>query len=157
MQTPAERAVSLDFMRTAAAELRAAVTGLTPAQLTIPYVAGEWTVAQNVHHMPDSHAFALNNCLIALSEERPTWRDYDVDGIARLRDAVSADLEVSLVLFDALQARWVRLFESLSDADYARTGIASWGEFSIDDTLRIYSRHTRKHIEQITATLAAAR
>jgi hypothetical protein len=36
-------------------------------------------------------------------------------------------------------------------------GIASWGEFSIDDTVRIYARHTRKHIIQIAECLAAAR
>lgn len=157
MQTRAEREESLQLMRHAPAALRAAVAGLTAQQLTTAYLPAEWTVAQNVHHMPDSHTFALNNCLIALSEERPTWRDYDVDGIARLRDTMQAEIERSLVYFEVVQQRWVRLFESLTDAEYARTGIASWGEFSIDDLLRIYSRHTNKHVIQIAETLAAAR
>ena len=157
MQTPAERHESLLLMRTAAAELSIAVASLNSTQLTTRYIATEWTVAQNVHHMPDSHAFALNNVLIALSEDRPTWRDYDVDGIAALADSSCHTIESSLTYFAALQNRLVRLFESLSDAQYARVGIASWGEFSIDDILRIYSRHTRKHITQIAECLAAAR
>ncbi|MFN7470709.1 MAG: DinB family protein, partial [Roseiflexaceae bacterium] len=64
MQTQAERAESLALMRTAAAELSSAVAGLSAEQLTTRYIATEWTVAQNVHHMADSHAFALNNVLI---------------------------------------------------------------------------------------------
>ena len=156
MQTQTERAESLALMRTAAAELSSAVVGLSAEQLTTRYIPTEWTVAQNVHHMADSHAFALNNVLIALTEDRPTWRDYEVDGIAALADCSSADISGSLAYFAALQHRWVRLCESLSDAEYARMGIASWGEFSIDDTVRIYARHTRKHIIQIGECLAAA-
>ena len=156
MHTLAERHESLVMMRTAAAELTIAVAGLSQEQLTTRFVPNEWTVAQNVHHMPDSHAFALNNVLIALSEDRPVWRDYEVDGIAALADTSSAQIAGSLAYFDQVQARWVRLLESLSDEQYARVGIASWGEFSVDDILRIYARHTRKHILQITQTLAAA-
>jgi len=154
-QTNAERHESLALMRSAAHELATAVSGLTATQLTTRYIATEWTVAQNVHHMPDSHAFALNNVLIALTEERPIWRDYEVDGIANLQDSSCAAVVSSLTYFEHLQSRWVRLFESLSDAQYARVGIASWGEFSVDDILRIYARHTRKHVTQIAECLAA--
>ena len=156
-QTYAERQESLALMRSAAEELKQAIAGLSATQLTTRYILNEWTVAQNVHHMPDSHAFALNNVLIALTEERPVWRDYEVDGIANLQDSSCAAVVSSLAYFEHLQNRWVRLFESLTDAQYARMGIASWGEFSVDDTLRIYARHTRKHVTQIAECLAAAR
>ena len=39
--------------------LRAAVSGLSDAQLDTPYREGGWTVRQVVHHVADSHA----NCL----------------------------------------------------------------------------------------------
>ncbi len=37
------------------ARLRAAVAGLTEAQLDTPYRPGGWTVRQVVHHLADSH------------------------------------------------------------------------------------------------------
>jgi len=73
-----------------------------------------------------------------------------------LADAREADISVSLELMRSMHVRWVRMLESLSDAQFARTGISmSYGERSLDDLLRIYSGHTRSHIEQIKKTLAA--
>lgn len=156
MLTHAERQEAIELMRTSADEIAAAVAGLTAVELTTIYVPGEWTVAQNVHHMPDSHSYAINNMRLVLTEDKPTWKPYSPDGFAAIADAKSADIDVSLELFRAMQIRWVRMLESLTDAEYARVGISlSYGERSLDDLLRIYSRHARSHVAQIAATLAA--
>jgi hypothetical protein len=93
-----------------------------------------------------------------LSEDKPTWKPYSPDGFAKIADASEADISVSLDLMRAMHIRWVRMLESLSDAEFARTGISvSYGERSIDDLLRIYSGHARSHVTQIRQTLAAAK
>lgn len=156
MLTHAERQEAIELMRTSADEIAAAVTGLSTVELTTVYILGEWTVAQNVHHMPDSHSYAINNIRLVLTEDKPTWKPYSPDGFAAIADAKSADIDVSLDLFRAMQIRWVRMLESLSDAEFARVGISlSYGERSIDDLLRIYARHARSHVAQIATTLAA--
>ena len=53
-------------------QLRELVTGLDDAALTTAFVSGEWTVAQNVHHLADSHAQAFNRARLILTETHPT-------------------------------------------------------------------------------------
>jgi hypothetical protein len=154
--THAERQEAIDLMRTSADVIAVAVAGLTVVELTTVYIPGEWTVAQNVHHMPDSHSYAINNMRLVLTEDKPTWKPYSPDGFAAIADAKSADIDVSLDMFRAMQIRWVRMLESLTDAEFARVGISvSYGERTIDDLLRIYARHAQSHVTQIAATLAA--
>ena len=158
MLTIAERQEAIQLLRVATDEIAAEVVHLSVAQLTTSYLANEWTVAQNVHHLPDSHSYAINNIRLVLSEDKPTWKSYSPDGFAQIADASEADISVSLDLMRAMHIRWVRMLESMSDADFARTGISvSYGERSIDDLLRIYSGHARSHFTQIRHTLAAAK
>ena len=155
MATHAERQAALELMRTAADDIAAAIDGLSATQMTTRYIATEWTVAQNVHHMPDSHAFMWNNVRLALTEDKPTWKGYSPDAIALLPDAMQADVTDSLILFRSMQTRIIRLYESLTDAQYARTGIGARGERSVDELLQIYAGHARSHVKQIAETLAA--
>ncbi|MFN5341833.1 MAG: DinB family protein [Roseiflexaceae bacterium] len=156
MLTIAERQQAIELLRNAHAEISAVVAPLSTTQLTTVYIANEWTVAQNIHHLPDAHSYAINNVRLVLTEDKPTWKPYSPDGFAQLADAREADISVSLELMRAMHIRWVRMLESLTDAQFARTGISvSYGERSLDDLLRIYSGHTRSHIEQIKKTLAA--
>jgi hypothetical protein len=156
MLTIAERQQAIGLLRNAHAEISAVVAPLSATQLTTVYIANEWTVAQNVHHLPDAHSYAINNVRLVLTEDKPTWKPYSPDGFAQLADAREADISVSLELMRSMHIRWVRMLESLTDAQFARTGISvSYGERSLDDLLRIYSGHTRSHIEQIKKTLAA--
>ncbi len=155
MLTHTERQEALSLMRSSADDIAAAVKGLTPVQLTTRYIPTEWTIAQNVHHMPDSHAVMMTNVRLSLTEDRPAWKGYSTDGFADLADAKSAHLDDSMELFRLMQRRIVAMFESLTEEQFARTGIASWGERSVDDLLRIYSGHARAHVKQIADTLAA--
>lgn len=158
MLTHAERQQAINLLRSAHDEIAAAVASLSPTQLSTVYVPNEWTVAQNVHHLPDAHSYAINNMRLVLTEDKPTWKPYSPDAFATLADASEVDISVSLELMRAMHIRWVRMLESLSDAQYARTGISvSYGERSLDDLLRIYSGHTRSHIAQIKQTLSAGK
>lgn len=137
-------------------QLAALVAGLSPAELTTPFLAGEWTVAQNVHHVVDSHANSYIRCKLILTEERPPLKPYDQDAWAALPDASGADVEVSLAILRGLHTRWARFWRELPAEAWERSGDhAEYGPMSLDRILRSYAAHGEAHLDQITRTLAA--
>ena len=104
----------VDDLAQAPANLRAAVQGLSEAQLDTPYRPKGWTVRQVVHHVPDSHANAYIRFKLALTEDEPTIKTYAEDRWAELPDSkgpIAVSLELlgfparSLVAFAALVQR----------------------------------------------------
>ena len=137
-------------------QLEALVAGLSPEDLTTHFLAGEWTVAQNVHHLFDSHANAYIRCKLILTEEQPPLKPYDQDAWAALPDASEADLSLSLALLRNLHGRWVRFFEALPDEAWSRVGIhAANGPTTLAGMAESYAQHGEDHLDQIRRTLAA--
>jgi uncharacterized damage-inducible protein DinB len=142
----------IDEIASAPANLRAAVKGLSDAQLETPYRPGGWTVRQVVHHVPDSHMNAYIRCKLALTEDEPTIKPYFEERWAKLADTNSTPIEVSLALLDSLHDRWVRLMRSLRAEDWKRTfQHPEAGLMTLDKTLALESWHGRHHIAHITA------
>ncbi|AII50456.1 YfiT family bacillithiol transferase [Hymenobacter sp. APR13] len=133
-------------------QVRAAVAGLTPAQLDTPYRPGGWTVRQLVHHLPDSHLNAYTRCRLALTEDNPTIKPYDEAAWAELPDVEATPPAVSLALLEALHIRWVRLLRNLTEAQWQRTfhHPDSGCNFTLDQALALYSWHSRHHLAHIT-------
>lgn len=156
MLTPEQRRELIDKIRVLPEQLATGVRGLSDAQLTTHFLAHEWTVAQNVHHLGDSHMNSFIRLKLILSEDHPTLRPYDQDEWAKTAEANSPDVEISLRLLAGLHARWVMLFEGLDDAQWARTGFhPENGDVSAEDLLQIYAAHGEGHLGQIARTLAA--
>jgi uncharacterized damage-inducible protein DinB len=131
--------------------LRAAVAGLTEAQLDTPYRPGGWSVRQVVHHLPDSHMNAYVRFKLALTEDTPTIRPYAEAAWAQLADTARTPPEISLQLLDALHWRWVVLLESLGPADFARPLVhPDSGSMTVDRLLQMYAWHGRHHVAHIT-------
>jgi hypothetical protein len=156
MLTSGQRGEMIEKIRMFPAQLRERVSRLTDVQLTTHFLEGEWTVAQNVHHLADSHMNSFVRMRLILTEDRPTLKPYDQDVWARLADSGTTALEESLSILDGLHRRWVRLFESLGEAEWRRAGLhPEIGEVTLDDILTIYAAHGEGHIDQINRTLAA--
>lgn len=156
MLTQEQRHEQIDKLRRFPRQLRTLVERLSDEQLMTRFLAGEWTVAQNVHHLADAHMNAFLHLKLMLSEEEPTLKGYSPDGWATLADANHADIELSLCIVENLHERLVQLLESLPAAGFARSGINARGEArTIDDYLRIYGNHGEAHLDQIQRTLAA--
>ncbi len=137
-------------------QVAALVRGLTTAELTTPYLPGEWTVAQNVHHLVDSHVNSYIRCKLILTEEHPTLKPYNQDDWAALPDARAADVTASLALLRALHSRWVEFWQSLPDEAWPRTGFhPESGTVTLADQLTGYADHGEGHLDQIQRTLAA--
>ena len=150
--TDDQRNNALDDVATTPANLRAAVKGLSEAQLDTPYRPGGWTVRQVVHHMPDSHMNSYVRFKLALTEDEPTIKTYAEDRWAELADTKATPIGVSLTLFDSLHDRWVRLMRSLTTEDWKRSfRHPDLGPMSLEKALALYAWHGRHHVTHITA------
>ncbi|MEO5511401.1 MAG: YfiT family bacillithiol transferase [Longimicrobiales bacterium] len=146
-----ERAGLIDTIASLPRALRAAVHGLTDAQLDTPYRDGGWTVRQVVHHVPDSHANAYIRFRLALTEDEPTIRVYNEAKWAELPDARTLPVAPSLTLLEGLHARWVPLLREMSPQQYARMLVhPERGRLSLGSMLRLYDWHSRHHTAHIT-------
>jgi uncharacterized damage-inducible protein DinB len=132
--------------------LRAAVQGLSEAQLDTPYRQGGWTVRQVVHHVPDSHLNSYVRFKLALTEDEPTIKPYAEDRWAQLADTQATPVEVSLTLLESLHDRWVRLLRSLTQDEWNRTfRHPEAGAMNLEKTLALYAWHGRHHVAHVTA------
>jgi uncharacterized damage-inducible protein DinB len=148
---PALRAACIQQIEEAPARLRDAVGGLSERQLDHPYREGGWTVRQVVHHLPDSHMNSYVRFKLAVTEDEPTIKPYDEAQWAKLPDAATADVEISLVLLEALHRRWVLFLRSLSVAQLSRAfRHPELGTVSLDQGLALYAWHGRHHVAHIT-------
>jgi len=146
-----QRRAFLGDLVDAPANLRAAVKGLSEAQLDTPYRQGGWTVRQVVHHVPDSHMNSYVRFKLALTEDEPTIKPYAEDKWAELADTKATPIEVSLTLLDSLHDRWVRLLRSLTPDDWKKTFLhPALGPMTLEKTLALYAWHGRHHVAHIT-------
>jgi uncharacterized damage-inducible protein DinB len=141
----------LDEIAQTPANLRAAIKGLSDAQLDTPYRDGGWTVRQVVHHLPDSHMNSYVRFKLALTEDEPTIKTYAEDRWAELADTKATPVEVSLTLLETLHDRWVRLLRSLTLEDWKRTfRHPEHGPMTLEKALAMYAWHGRHHVAHIT-------
>lgn len=149
--TAESRAAAIADLASLPANLRAAVAGLTDAQLDTPYRPEGWTVRQLVHHLADSHINAYTRVRLALTEDNPTIKPYEEKLWAELADSTSLPAESSLGILDGLHLRWVKLLRTLSDADCARTVVhpTSGRTMTLDFLTAMYAWHCRHHVAHV--------
>jgi len=146
-----QKQTSLNDIARTPANLRAAIKGLSEAQLDTSYRPGGWTVRQVVHHLPDSHMNSYVRFKLALTEDEPTIKPYAEDKWAELADTKATPVEVSLTLLDSLHDRWVRLLRSLTPDDWKKTfRHPVLGAMTLEKTLALYAWHGRHHVAHIT-------
>jgi len=146
---PDRRAELIADLAAAPAALRAAVAGLSDAQLDTRY--RNWTIRQIVHHVADSHVNAYVRFKWTLTEDRPTIKPYFEDRWSDLDEARMGDIALSLMLLEALHARWVQLLQSMTEAQFARAfdHPESGTTISLNAALSSYVWHGRHHTAQV--------
>jgi hypothetical protein len=149
--TPERRQQAIAEIASTPVKMRAAVKGLSEAQLDTPYRDGGWTVRQVVHHVPDSHLNAYVRLKLALTEEKPTIKPYDQEAWSKLADSKSTPLETSLTLLSAVHDRWDRIWRSLKPEHFARVFVhPEHGERTVDWLLFVYEWHGKHHTAHIS-------
>ena len=146
----ADHAALIDAIAEMPAAMRAAVAGLSPAQLDTPYREGGWTVRQLAHHVADSHMNAYIRFKLALTEDVPTVKPYDESRWAQLPDA-REEIDPSLALIEALHVRWVSTLRAMSPSDFERTYMhPENGPTPLGTALGLYAWHGRHHVAHVT-------
>ncbi|AHG89101.1 DinB-like domain protein [Gemmatirosa kalamazoonensis] len=148
--TAATYARLIDEIERAPRELRAALEGLTDAQLDTPYRDGGWTVRQVAHHVPDSHLNAYVRFKLALTEDEPRIKPYEEAQWAELRDS-RLPIAPSLALLDALHVRWVTVLRAIPVEDFERRAYdhPETGRVPLRAALGLYAWHGRHHTAHI--------
>ena len=150
--TEEDRRLYISQIEQTPAKLRAAVAGLTDAQLDTPYRDGGWTVRQVTHHVPESHMNAYIRFKLALTEDAPTIKPYEQQLWAELLDAKTAPVGLSLDLLDSLHQRWVLVLKAIKPEVFARKfNHPELGVVTLDRNLAMYAWHGRHHVAHVTA------
>ncbi len=131
--------------------LRSAVNGLTEEQLDSPYRDGGWTLRQVIHHLPDSHLNAYVRLKLAMTEENPEIRPYDEVKWAECEEAKHGDIQMSLVLLEALHSRMISFIKSLNTDELNRTYFhpASKKQSKVVEVVSMYAWHGDHHLAHI--------
>ena len=141
----------LDDIEQTPARMRAAVAGLSDAQLDTPYRDGGWTVRQVVHHVPDSHMNSYVRFKLAMTENEPTIKPYMENLWAELPEAKTAPIEMSLTLLENLHRRWLAFLRELKPQDWKRAfRHPELGLMPLDKNLALYAWHGNHHLAHIT-------
>lgn len=148
-----QRASWIAEIEAAPSQLRTAVSDLSKNHLEMPYREGGWTLRQVVHHIVDSHMNSYVRFRWTLTEDKPVIKAYNESLWAELPDAQRAPIDLSLILLEALHARWVYLLKELNETDYQKVFIhpASAKEISLERNLALYAWHGKHHIAHITS------
>ena len=150
------RADYIEAYRKLPAQLREKVGGLSVEQLTTAYNAPEWTIAQNIHHLADTHMVCIRRFKLILTSPSFQFTGYDVNAIAEMPDAKDADIEHSLKILEGLHARWAVLLENMSDDEWGKIGKGSSPDrpdYSLEELARVYAQHGINHLQQIQDVL----
>ena len=145
-----ERTALIDRYRTGAAEVEAALAGITDEELDrTPAEADSWTARQVAHHLADSEAMAYIRLRRLIAEDDPLIVGYDEPEWAR-RLHYDRPIALSVAVLAAVRAASLQLLESLAPAEWNRTGTHSEsGPYSVHQWLEIYANHAHEHADQI--------
>jgi len=147
-----DRQSLIDEIAATPEKMRAAVAGLNDEQLNTEYRPDGWTVRQVVHHVPESHLNSYTRFKLAITEDEPVIKPYFEDRWAKLDDARTAPVDLSLDLLDALHKRWVWFLRSLKPSDFQRTfRHPELGLVSLDKNVALYAWHGQHHVAHITS------
>jgi hypothetical protein len=122
-----------------------AYSGLSDAQLDMPYRDGGWTLRQLAHHVADSHMNAFVRTKLALTEDWPTITAYNEKLWAETAE-VRGNVEPPLALLAALHLRMHALLAGLDEAQWQRGYVhPESGRATLLQVAALYAWHGRHH------------
>ena len=149
--TPALLSKYIDEIEALPDLVRAAVSGMSVAQLTTSYRTGGWTVRQVVHHLADSHMNAYIRTKLTLTEDKPTVKPYVEDKWGELYDSRMAPVNLSLDLLEGLHKRWGILLRAMKPAEFERAFFHPElkREILLNYLVGMYAWHGKHHLAHI--------
>ncbi len=154
---PTDRAPLIERYREGPSRVRAALEGITEAELDIRPAPDEWTVREVVHHLPDSEMTSAIRLRRLLVEDAPILGGYDEERFARTLGYAERPIEAALELFDLIRRVTAEIIQRMTETDWAREGTHSEsGRYSCETWLELYAAHAHEHADQIQRARQAA-
>lgn len=139
-------------------DLRAAVAGLTPAELTARPVAGKWSTLEVVAHVADAELYFADRILRSLALDRPLLVGVDEAPYPDRLGYQSLDLGEELDLVAAVRRRVARVLRHQPADAWHRPGVhTETGFVTVRQLVFQPVRHLRHHLPFIAAKRAALR
>lgn len=135
---------------TCAPRLRQAVTGLSPENLTARPGPGKWSILENIVHLTDSDAIAIDRMKRMLTEEDPPLLYADETAYVDQLFSHEQSLEDALTLFEVGRRQFGRVLRKLPDAAFERRGTHNKrGNMTVGGMVRDYIEHVDHHLKFI--------
>lgn len=138
---------NIERIETLPSRVRKLIDTFSSTQWDTPYREGGWTGRQVVHHMADSHMNSYIRFKWTLTESTPVIKAYDEGAWAETPET-KLDPEISLILLDALHAKWGALLKLLTKDDMKKTFIHpdTNKHNSIERMIATYAWHGDHHL-----------
>ena len=134
----------------------AAVALVTPENIDKTDRAG-WSARQIVHHMADSESQSAARLRRILAEPGTQILGYDENAWSECTALGyrKFPIENSLALYKASRNSSLEVLKNLTEQDLSKFAIHSErGNFTLEDWLRVYSKHPLDHANQLRAAIA---
>lgn len=145
----------LDILGRLGASVRAAIAGLTDAQLRTPEQPGKWSMRDVIRHLADAELVLAFRYRMILAHDRPAIAAYDQDlWVEKLeRDD---DTETIVADLEAVRSINLRLLRVQKPEAWERVGLhAERGEESLALLVRLAAGHDVVHTRQLHRIRAA--
>ncbi|QJW97011.1 DinB family protein [Frigoriglobus tundricola] len=146
MPSPAELA---DLYLAGAAQLRAAVAGMTREQLLARPVAGKWSTLEVVCHLADFDPILVERMkrIIALSADVPLLLAADENLFVKALQYHERDVEEELAVIDATRRQMARIIRGLQPEQLQLTGNHNKrGLQTLEKVIQMAIGHTGHHL-----------
>jgi hypothetical protein len=139
----------VDVLRESLEEVTRLVAGASAGQLERSPGPGEWSPSQVLNHLADSDMVSGARVRMIVTQDRPALVGYDQDAWTDRFGGLDADPTETVERWRALRRANVRMFESLSEAEWKRVGVHSErGEESARLVVQLMAGHDRVHLDQ---------
>lgn len=140
----------LQVLESTAEKVAQLVRSARPDQFHISPGQGEWSPAQVIGHLADSEMVYGVRVRMILTEDNPAIPGYDQDAWADRVSRLEDDLEAAVERFKALRQANLRLYRSLTEEEWKRSGMHSErGPESIEMVVKLLAGHDLMHTEQL--------
>lgn len=137
-------------------ELRAAIAGMTAAQIDAAPIPGKWSTRQVICHIADFEPVYVDRMKRALAEEEPTVFGGDPDVFAARLAYEQRDIEEELQMIESVRRHMARILRTLPvDAFQRKVVHSEAGPITLQQLLSNITNHISHHIAFIKEKRAA--
>jgi len=130
--------------------LRNAVSGMDREQVLARPVPGKWSTLEVVAHLCDFEPVYADRMKRVIAEDNPLLLGADQEKFARRLAYQARDLDEELAIIESTRRQMARILQTLSPADFARTGVHSErGPMSLAQLLTTITEHIPHHVKFI--------